>query len=98
MFNRPVGALLVLWSDILITEFAGGCVLGDYLSWEGCKQCPADTYSDDGANRCTACPTGTGSFAGSSSESQCTLSELYFIFKISLRKKLVILDNISITV
>ena len=41
------------------------------MNSRGCHQCRANTYSGDGANRCTSCPVGKISAPGSTSVYDC---------------------------
>ncbi|KAL5265386.1 hypothetical protein ACHWQZ_G006189 [Mnemiopsis leidyi] len=48
-----------------------GCTAGNYMTESGCVQCPANTYSGEGAESCAECPEGTISPAASTSEDAC---------------------------
>ena len=41
------------------------------MTESGCQQCGENTYSGDGAESCTSCPSGKISAAGSTSEADC---------------------------
>ena len=41
------------------------------MTESGCQQCAANTYSGDGAESCTNCPSGKVSAAGSTSVDDC---------------------------
>ena len=41
------------------------------MTVDGCEECGADSYSEDGADGCTSCPDGMVSPAGSASEDDC---------------------------
>ena len=41
----------------------------------GCKQCGVNTFSEDGASKCTDCPERKISTAGSISQNDCHFGE-----------------------
>ena len=51
------------------------CKAGNFLTDDGCQQCPENTFSADKATSCTSCPDGKISPAGSTSASDCEYGE-----------------------
>ncbi|XP_063692960.1 proprotein convertase subtilisin/kexin type 5-like isoform X16 [Bolinopsis microptera] len=47
------------------------CLAGSFMNSRGCHPCRANTYSGDGASRCTECPVGKISAPGSTSVYDC---------------------------
>ena len=55
--------------------FSAPCLAGNFETADGCQKCEKNTYSGDGATKCTSCPDGKISDAESKSESECEYGE-----------------------